>query len=48
MTARFSEPVLPGQRLDVSIWREGGGALFRTSTEAGTVLDHGRFATATL
>jgi hypothetical protein len=46
MTARFSMPVLPGQRLDVSIWREDSGALFRTSTEAGTVLDQGRFANA--
>ena len=46
MSARFSMPVLPGQRLEVSIWRDDGGALFRTSTDAGTVLDHGRFAVA--
>jgi acyl dehydratase len=43
MNARFSMPVLPGQQLDVSIWRSEEGALFRTSTEAGTVLDAGRF-----
>jgi hypothetical protein len=43
MSARFSMPVLPGQRLEISIWRGAGGALFRTSTEAGTVLDRGRF-----
>jgi acyl dehydratase len=44
MNARFSMPVLPGQRLDVAIWHEDGGALFRTTTEAGTVLDAGRFS----
>jgi acyl dehydratase len=43
MSARFSMPVLPGQRLEISIWRVAGGVLFRTSTEAGTVLDRGRF-----
>jgi acyl dehydratase len=44
MDARFSMPVLPGQALTVSIWRSEDGALFRTTTEAGTVLDAGRFA----
>jgi acyl dehydratase len=48
MTARFSAPALPGQRLEVSIWRDDRGAQFRTSTEAGMVLDHGTFATAEL
>jgi acyl dehydratase len=44
MRARFSAPVLPGQRLEVSIWKDDdGGALYRTATEAGVVLDHGRF-----
>jgi acyl dehydratase len=43
MTARFSLPVLPGQRLDVSIWLTDDGAAFRTSTDAGTVLDQGTF-----
>jgi acyl dehydratase len=46
MQARFSMPVVPGQQLEVAVWQDGGGALFRTSTEAGTVLDHGRFAFA--
>lgn len=46
MNARFSLPVLPGQKLDVSIWRDGAGALFRTATEAGTVLDRGQFTLA--
>lgn len=43
MSARLSAPVLPGQELTVQIWRTDGGAVFRTATEAGTVLDHGRF-----
>ena len=43
MDARFSMPVLPGQALTVSIWRTDEGALFRTATDAGTVLDAGRF-----
>ena len=43
MDARFSMPVLPGQALTVSIWLSDDGALFRTSTDAGTVLDAGRF-----
>lgn len=46
MHARFSRPVLPGQALTVSIWAEGGGALFQTATEQGVVVDHGRFTFA--
>jgi len=44
MSGRFSRPVLPGDTLVVSIWREDGdGALFQTATEDGTVvIDHGR------
>jgi acyl dehydratase len=46
MSGRFSRPVLPGQELVVSIWRDqddGGAALFRTSTDDGTVvIDRGR------
>ena len=45
MAARFSMPVLPGQALTVSMWELGDGqALFRTATEAGTVIDGGQFA----
>ena len=44
MSGRFSRPVLPGDTLVVSIWREDGdSALFATATEDGTVvIDHGR------
>lgn len=44
MSARFSAPVVPGDRLTVSIWREDDGrALFRTSLDDGTVvIDRGR------
>lgn len=43
MAARFSKPVLPGQALTVDMWEAGDGqALFRTSTEAGVVIDGGQ------
>ena len=44
MSGRFSRPVLPGDTLVVSIWREDGdSALFQTAAEDGTVvIDHGR------
>jgi acyl dehydratase len=44
MTGRFSAPVLPGDALVVSIWRDGEGtALFQTAKEDGTVvIDRGR------
>lgn len=43
MSGRFTRPVLPGEELTVSVWREDGGALFRTSTgEDAVVLDRGR------
>jgi acyl dehydratase len=44
MYGRFSRPVLPGDELVISIWREGdGSALFRTATGDGTVvIDRGR------
>ncbi len=44
MSGRFTRPVLPGDTLVVSIWREGDGtALFRTATEDGAVvIDRGQ------
>src|SRR6266704_2911350 len=44
MSGRFTRPVLPGDTLVVSIWRDRGGtALFRTATEDGTVvIDRGQ------
>jgi acyl dehydratase len=44
MYGRFSRPVLPGDELVTSIWRDGdGSALFRTATGDGTVvIDRGR------
>jgi acyl dehydratase len=45
MAARFSKPVFPGQDLTVSVWMEGDGrALFRTSTDAGVVIDAGQLS----
>ncbi len=43
MSARFTRPVLPGETLVVSIWREDGGAMFQTAKQDGTVvIDRGR------
>jgi acyl dehydratase len=43
MDARFTRPVLPGAVLTVAIWRDGGGAHFRTIDGDGdVVLDRGR------
>ena len=43
MAGRFSSPVLPGEPLTVTIWADGGAALFRTTKEDGTVvIDRGR------
>jgi acyl dehydratase len=45
MAARFSKPVFPGQDLQVSMWVKGEGrALFRTSTDAGVVIDAGQLS----
>jgi acyl dehydratase len=47
LRGRFSRPVLPGDTLSISIWVDGGEALFQTTTSDGTVvLDHGRFTWA--
>jgi acyl dehydratase len=43
MAGRFSSPVMPGESLTVSLWADGGTALFRTTKEDGTVvIDRGR------
>ncbi|HWE89354.1 MAG TPA: MaoC/PaaZ C-terminal domain-containing protein [Pseudonocardiaceae bacterium] len=40
---RFTKPVLPGEELVVSAWRDGDSVLFRTANGAGDiVLDRGR------
>lgn len=38
---RFSSPVLPGQRLEVKMWREPGWILFETAVEGKAVLSGG-------
>jgi acyl dehydratase len=43
MEARFSKPVMPGDMLTVSMWAEGSHAVFRTTTQDGSVvIDQGR------
>jgi acyl dehydratase len=43
MSGRFSHPVLPGETLVISVWRDGGGAAFQTAKRDGTVvIDRGR------
>jgi len=45
MSGRFSRPVLPGEPLTVSVWRQDGSdtALFQTTKQDGTVvIDRGR------
>jgi acyl dehydratase len=45
MSGRFSHPVLPGESLTVSIWRQRGDtAAFQTTREDGVVvIDRGLF-----
>ena len=44
MAGRFTRPVEPGDILDVSIWREGERARYRTTTRRGAVaIDWGTF-----
>lgn len=38
MNGRFSQPVMPGDALTVSMWVEGGRALFRTTNQDGVVV----------
>jgi acyl dehydratase len=50
MSARFSRPVLPGESLTVSVWRQDGSdtALFQTTKDDGTVvIDRGRMRVRT-
>jgi acyl dehydratase len=43
MSGRFTRPVLPGETLVVSIWRDDAGAVFQTANQDGTVvIDRGR------
>jgi acyl dehydratase len=47
MAVRFSNPVLPGDALTVSMWVDGNEALFQTRTQNGdVVIDQGRFTFA--
>ena len=43
MSARFTSMVLPGDTLDVSVWRTTDGAVFRASVGERVVLDRGTF-----
>ncbi len=47
MEGRFKKPVLPGEELTVSIWKQDGSAIFQTSTIQGVVIDGGRVTLAT-
>jgi acyl dehydratase len=42
MEGRFTRPVLPGDKLTVSIWVDGGTAYFRTTSDGAVVIDCGR------
>ena len=44
MKSRFSKPVIPGDVLTISMWVDGGTALFRTTNQDGdVVIDQGVF-----
>ena len=44
MNSRFSTPVIPGDRLTISMWVDGDHALFKTENQDGvTVIDQGSF-----
>ena len=47
MDARFTSPVMPGEKLTVRMWNTDDGAVFRThGSDDRVVLDAGRFAHA--
>ena len=39
---RFSQPVMPGEKLDVKIWIDGNEAIFQTWVDDHVVLDSGK------
>lgn len=42
MSGRFSRPVIPGDELTVSMWKDGSDVVFRTTNQSGdVVLDQG-------
>lgn len=43
MGGRFKSPVIPGERLDVHLWDEGGHVLFQTRVDDRVVFDSGVF-----
>jgi acyl dehydratase len=42
MEGRFTSPLFPGDPLTISIWVDGGTALFRTSSNGTVAIDRGR------
>jgi acyl dehydratase len=42
MSARFSAPVMPGQTLETTLWRDGTQVVFETTADGKAVLSHGR------
>jgi acyl dehydratase len=42
MSARFSAPVMPGQTLETTLWRDDGEIVFATTADGIPVLTHGR------
>jgi acyl dehydratase len=42
MHGRFTKPVFPGDTLTVSIWADGGEAVFRTTTDDGSAVLDGK------
>ena len=43
MSARFTHLVIPGDTLDIDVWRTTDGAVFRASVDGRVVLDRGTF-----
>ena len=43
MSARFTSMVVPGETLDIAVWRTADGAVFRASVGDRVVLDRGTF-----